>query len=270
MSAALIAAVLALCACQASPGPVPLPSAAPGWIPALPATNEALSRVLVAAARGGMQSAWTPDGDERFRGYLATLAWRGPSSHPELYPSTDDLLAFLVDAHIAWALALGHAATLAGRDVASLREQPFVVDGRTSSLRLLSEEIAWRAASEPRLALVLNAGWRGGPPLPAVAIEGRSLAWQLAMQADRCGRLAGFWQVDTASKRLSVSAFTELMWGLPASQPARARRLLDLVPPPAELRVRIVAACGASLQRCAIALSPVDTGRMFTPERPHR
>ena len=193
------------------------------------------------------------------------LAQRGPLSRPELFPSNDDLLAYLVDAHIAWAVALSHSRRLARMEVVRLREEPIVVDGRPSSLHLLAEELSWRAPSEPRLALFLNAGWRGGPPLPASAVEGRSLDWQMTLQAERCGRTNGFWALDAPAKRLAVSQYTELMWGLPRSQPARVRRLLDLVPPPAALRDEILAACSSSLQHCSIVLTPVDTGRLFAP-----
>ena len=165
---------------------------------------------------------------------------------------------------MAWALALGHTDRLSKQGVDRLREEPITVDGRTTCLRGLMEEIAWRAPWEPRLALFLNAGWRGGPPFPTSAVEGRSLDWQLSLQAERCGRSSGFWTLDAPGRRIGVSAYTEVMWGLPPAQPARARRLLDLVPPPGTVKEAIFAACGASLQRCAVTLTPVDAARLFT------
>jgi hypothetical protein len=55
------------------------------------------------------------------------------------------------------------------------------------------------------------------------------------------------------------------MWGLPEAPLARARRLLELVPPPAAMRDAVTAACGASLERCTLGVAPIDSGRMFAP-----
>jgi len=253
-----------LSSCHASPRRLPVAAPAPDWVWALPETHEALSAVLAAFPAGEQPRAWSPGRADALRGYLARLARVGPTSRPELFPSNEAVLAYLVDAHVAWALAFGHSGRLTKLGVDGLREQPIAIDGRARSLRGLMEELAWRAPWEPRLALFLNAGWRGGPPLPPCAVEGRSLDWQLTLQAERCGRSSGFWTLDAPAKRLGVSAYTELMWGLPQSQPARARRLLDLVPPPERVREAVLAACGASLQRCVVVLTPFDTGRLFT------
>jgi len=257
--------VLVLVSCHASPGSLPVVAAAPDWVSTLPATHETLSAVLAAFSAEEQSQAWNAARADALRGYLADLARCGPMSRPELFPSNEAALAYLVDAHIARTLALGHAGRLSKLGVDGLRQEPVAIDGRTSSLRGLMEELARRAPWEPRLALFLNAGWRGGPPFPPSAVEGRSLEWQLTLQAERCGKSSGFWTLDAPARRLGVSAYTELMWGLPPAQPARTRRLLDLVPPPDAIREAVFAACGASLQRCVVVLTPVDTGRLFTP-----
>ncbi len=266
----LILAAAALAGCRPSPSPAPPRVGAPFWIPALPATHETLSAVLAGLPSGDPAGAWRPSTDAALRRYLEITARRGPSSHPELFPSGQDALAYLVDAHVAWALALGHDPRLARSDVARLREVPVTVDGASWSLDALAREVARRAPWEPRLALFLNAGWRGGPPFPRTALEGRALAWQLTLQAERCGSAPGFWTLDDAGRRLALAAYADLIWGLPDDRVARTRRLLDLVPPPGPLRDRIVATCGASLQRCAIAVTPTDTARLFTPAGPGR
>lgn len=251
-----------------SPRPlVSLPVAAQAWAPALAATHEPLSAALAAIADSGRESAWHRRCDDVFRDYLATLSRNGPFSRPELFPSGDDVLAYLVDAHVAWTLALARSSDLGGAGVAELRDAPISLDGRTTSLRALAGEIAWRAPWEPRLALFLNPGWRGGPPLPSSALEGRAIDWQLTLQAERCGKAVGFWTLDTTRKQLSVSPYTELMWGLPATQPARARRLLDVVPPPQRLLDAVLTTCGTALQRCTVVLAPMDFGRLFMPEK---
>ncbi len=260
--------LVAAAACRPAPAPPSPLAGAAGWVPALPATHETLSAVLAGLPVADPSAAWPASTDAALRSYLGTVARRGPSSRPELFPAGEDAIAYLVDAHVAWTLALGHAVRLRDASVAHLREEPFTVDGAPASLSSLVREIAQRAPWEPRLALFLNPGWRGGPPLPVAALEGRALEWQLTTHAERCGRTSGFWTLDAAARRLSVPAYTGLMWGLPDAQPARTRRLIDLVPPPRPLREEILATCGASLQHCEIAAAPLDTGRLFAPSAP--
>jgi hypothetical protein len=62
---------------------------------------------------------------------------------------------------------------------------------------------------------------------------------------------------------LKVSAFTDSLWGLPIDQPARVRRLLEIVPPPATLLEAARAACGPSLQRCTVISVGIDEARLF-------
>ncbi len=258
----------ALVACS-QPPPEPrfsLPAAARAWVPALPATHEPLSAALAFVASGASGGAtWSPDRDDAFRAYVATLSLEGPSSHPELFPSSEDVLAYLVDAHLAWTLTLETSRELAGLGVEALRDAPIKVDGRPTSLRALAAEIAARAPWEPRLALFLNPGWRGGPPLPETAVEGRALDWQLSMHASRCGEAPGFWTLDPARKQLGASAYATLMWGLPADEPARTRRLLELVPPPRPVLDAVVRTCGAALQRCTVVQAPMDGARLLAP-----
>jgi len=198
-----------------------------------------------------------------FAGSLAAIANFGPISTPELFPTEAHVLAYLVDAHVAWSIALGEARRFRRLDVAALRRVPFPLDRRTSTLEELAGEVASRAPCEPRLALFLNPGWKGGPPLPSAALEGHSLDWQLAVHAALCGRTPGFWQVDRERRVLKVSAFTDWLWGLPTDQPARARKLLELVPPPARLLEAAQEACGPSLQRCTVISAGIDEARLF-------
>jgi hypothetical protein len=235
----------------------------PAWLPAVPATHDALSGVLGALAGAGPASSTNGVRQEMLAGYLAAIARFGPVSTPELFPSDPSVLAYLVDAHVAWTIALGEARRLRKLDVRALREIPFALDRRTSTLAALEAEIARRAPWEPRLALLLNPGWKGGPPLPSGALEGYSLDWQLALHAGLCGSTRGFWDLDRERKVLKVSAFTGFMWGLPQEEPARVRKLLELVPPPEPLREAVRATCGPSLQRCTVAVSALDQGRFF-------
>jgi hypothetical protein len=220
-------------------------------------------------AAAGPRSGWDGVRQEVFIGYLVALAHHGPISTPELFPSEAHVLAYLVNAHAAWTIALGEARKLRKLGVGALREVPFPLDGRTSTLATLAGEVARYAPREPRLALFLNPGWQDGSPLPTSALEGHSLDWQLASHAELCGRTPGFWNLDRERRVVSVSAFTDFMWGLPAGQPARMRQLLELMPPPARLRQAIFATCGRSLQRCTTALIGIGEARLFEPVPRH-
>jgi hypothetical protein len=229
----------------------------------VPATHDALSGVLGALAGAGPRSRRDGVRQDMFAGSLVAMAQCGPVSTPELFPTESHVLAYLVDAHVAWSIALGEARRFRRLGVAALRRVPFPLDRRTSTLEGLAGEIARRAPWEPRLALFLNPGWKGGPPLPSTALEGHSLDWQLAVHAALCGRTPGFWEVDRERRVLKVSAFTDSLWGLPTDQPARASKLLELVPPPARLLEAAQAACGPSLQRCTVISIGIDEARLF-------
>ena len=263
VSLALLAAVLAP-ACSAPPASsVPLPLTPEWWVPALPMSHAPLSALLGAAPAAAAR--WGPAHQAAVESYLATLARGGPQTDPELFPAPAYVLAYLVDAHVGWTLALGHAPALAGRDVAGLQRVPFTLGGAPMTLERLVGEIWLRSPLEPRIRLLLNPGWRGGPELPGCAVEGHSLDWQIAEQAARCGRTPGFWAFDPPSRQVRLSAFSSLLWGLPDAPQARARRLLDLVPPQPELRTAILSSCGSALQHCSVVLVPFDQSRRWTP-----
>lgn len=229
-------------------------------LPQAPFTHAPLSRVLETAGRTG-GSPLPPEIRRELDAYLATLAERNPFSEPSLYPSEAYVLAAFANLHVAWAVALAEKGDLKSSDVAGLRSTPFPFNGRTWTLFALEQFLLQRAASEPRLVLFLNPGWAGGPPLPRTALEGHSFAWQIADHASRCGSLPGFWQFDAARRQVRVNAYANLLPGLPPEPAARARRLLDLVPPAPAVRNEVLATCGEALQRCAVEAVPFDERR---------
>jgi len=230
------------------------------WSPLPPVTHHDLTSVLVQIPPR-VTSALPARPSSLLDQYLAIAAARGPSTRPELFPSDQDVLAYLINAHIAWALKLDAASEPLDTAVADPRAITFPLDGGLWSLARLTNEILARAPAEPRIVLFLNPGFRGGPPLPPAAVEGYSLAWQIAVQGQICGSTPGFWALESGKPELRLTGFTRFMPGLPTDQRARARILLDLVPPPTELRDRIFARCGPTLQQCAVTLAPVDTNR---------
>jgi hypothetical protein len=251
---------------QTAPSPMPTfpqPPASELTLPSAPPTDPQLSSALEAIVKAGPPQSWNQQRRDLFRGYLATLAACGPASRPELFLSPQYVLAYLVNAHVAWTIALASAPEFAKLNLAAVRELPITVDGTTTSLRGLTDEIARRAPFEPRLGLFLNPGWRGVPPLPETALVGHTFDWQLADHAKLVGRTPGFWELDPGRKVLKVSSFASLMWGLPDARPARIRKVFELVPPPDKLRWDILAYCGISLSGCSVSFLPIDEARLW-------
>lgn len=265
-----LAVALALAPTGADAGDLPLHILPPAaWSSAVPLAHGDLSRVLEhwSLDPAGLSPDAGTTAAEYLLHYLSQLASVGPGQRPELFPSEQHVLAYLVDAHIAWALAFASNPRTARLDTAALRDRPFTLGQQTWTLSTLSAEVLRRAPLEPRLALFLNPGIADGPPLPLAPLEGHSLEWQLAEHAGRCGRSPGFWQLDAAAGTVHLSGFAAYLPGLPQPPAARARRLLELVPPPAELGREILARCGRALQRCTVTVGPINLTR-WAPRHP--
>jgi hypothetical protein len=243
----------------------PLPLPATWLVPARPLAHTPLSEVLAFVGQ-------LPPGqplDRRHRDilneYLAVLAQIDPRWHPELFVGHEQLLAHYVNAHLAWSVALSLTPELANTEVNELTNVEFPFGGGHATLNQLRARIEELAVAEPRVGLLLNPGWRGGPEYPIAALEGHSLAFQLAEYAARCGRTADLWHLDADRRELRASAFLASLVGLSGPPTARARRALDLVSPDPALRASILSTCSNSLQRCSLALVPIDIERRWRP-----
>ncbi|HPC83067.1 MAG TPA: hypothetical protein P5234_06990 [Thermoanaerobaculaceae bacterium] len=260
--AAVAALVLGAVGCHRTPTQaVRLPLNAPWWQPAVPLTHSTFSAVLA----GGFPLPGQ-DLDERrlgyLKAYLAVLADGGPDSTPEMFPDRAHVIAYYLNAHMAWAHALGSAPGLRGRSVSALLAEPIRLDRQATTLADIASRARAEATGEPRVELFLNPGWRGGPRLPPSAVEGYSLGWQLAEHGRRCGQAAGFWELDPAAREVRVSALVAEMRWMPEEPRSRARRALDLVPSDDALRGSILVTCGEQLQRCSVRFVPVDRTRV--------
>ncbi|HPW56469.1 MAG: hypothetical protein KA072_12530 [Thermoanaerobaculaceae bacterium] len=254
--------VLAASACRREPTrTVRMPLNPPWWQPAVPLVHSAFSAVLA----GGFPLPGE-DLDVRrlgyLRAYLAVLADGGPESTPELFSDQAHVIAYYLNAHMAWAHALGSAPALRGRPVDALLAEPIRVDRKLTTLAELAAKVRAEATGEPRVELFLNPGWRGGPRLPPSALEGYSLSWQLAAQAQRCGQAAGFWELHGEAHEVRLSALVADMRWMPVDPRLRTRRALDVVPPPPALGTAILSLCGEQLQRCSVRFIPIDRSRV--------
>jgi hypothetical protein len=93
---------------------------------------------------------------------LGDLAVGGPFAEPGRFPTDEDALAWLVNAHVAWVIALHNAPVLAAREVEGLRSVPFPLAGSRWTLARLEREVLARPAGQTHP--VPQPGFAGGPP----------------------------------------------------------------------------------------------------------
>ncbi len=244
---ALLIALSIACDPLAPHNPIRLDPAPPS-LPPGPFSHAQLAWALAAGTDEGSR----PEASRRFRSYLATIATVGPRSRPDLFPGSEDVLAYLVNAHLAWATELDAAPQLAGVGTNLRRRVRFPLDGEPTSLASLEREIGRRAPHDPRLGLWLDTGVTGRPPRPPAPLEAHAYGFLVDLQARRCGAEPGTWGFDAAGRRLTVASWATGLAGLPDDPVRRARRLLDVVPPPPGLRLQILEVCGNGLQICRI------------------
>lgn len=245
--AALLISLSIACGPLAPGNPIRLPDV----VSPLPPGPFAHTELSWALAAGGDRAS-RPEASRRFRSYLAVIATVGPRSRPDLFPTADDAIAYLVNAHLAWATELEAAPQLAGVGAAARRRIRIPLDGESTSLAVLEREIGRRARRDPRLGLWLATGPAPHPPRPPVPLEAYAFGYLLDLQARRCGGEPGTWGFDAAGRRLAVAGYAARLQGLPSDPARRARRLLDVLPPPPALRQQILDVCGNMLQRCRI------------------
>src|SRR5664279_2801459 len=126
--------------------------------------------------------------------YLAEIARVSPDSHPHLFPTEPDRLAYWINAHNACALR----GVLRFNRPASLKEiahkfdseTTYVVGGRNLSLNAMTL-IAYRRFTDARVHFALVKARRGGPPLQKEPWEAADLDARLEARVE-IGGLPGF------------------------------------------------------------------------------
>jgi hypothetical protein len=128
-----------------------------------------LGRLLEKAVTDGLVDYAAVSVDEAvLEDYLAEVARVSPDSHPHLFPTEPDRLAYWINAHNACALR----GVLRFNRPASLKEiarkfdsdTAYVVGGRNLSLNAMTT-IAYRRFTDARVHFALVKARRGGPPL---------------------------------------------------------------------------------------------------------
>ena len=145
--------------------------------------------------------------------YLAEVARVSPDSHPHLFPTEPDRLAFWINAHNACALRgvlrFNRPANL--KDIAHRfdSETTYVVGGKNLSLNAMTA-IAYKRFTDARIHFALVKARRGGPPLAKEPWEAADLDTRLE-----------------AAGRAFVADPHNVDWKPPALQAGLSRILLD-------------------------------------------
>jgi hypothetical protein len=173
-----------------------------------------LGRLLEKVVTDGLVDYAAVSVDERMlEEYLAEIARVSPESHPHLFPTEPDRLAFWINAHNACALRgvlrFNRPGNLKGLAHRFDSETTYVVGGKNLSLNAMTS-LAYRRFTDARIHFALVKARRGGPPLAKEAWD----AGDLDARLDEAGRafLADPHNVD---------------WKPPALRAGLSRILLD-------------------------------------------
>lgn len=141
--------------------------------------------------------------------YLAEVARVSPDSHPPLFPSDDDRLAYWLNAHNACALKnVIHWNRPAKLNDISHRfdsETKFIVGAKPMSLNDISNGVIRKRYKDPRVHAALVKARRGGPPLSKAVFTGASVEQLLeaSMKAFVMDERAVQWTPPSTEVRLS-------------------------------------------------------------------
>jgi hypothetical protein len=119
--------------------------------------------------------------------YLWAVSEHSPHSHPELFPSEADKLAYWINAYNAYVLyAVTERPTM--RSVNDDKTDFFyfteyTLGGASMSLYALENDVVRKEHAEPRIHFALNCASGGCPELPAEAFLPATLEAQLAREA---------------------------------------------------------------------------------------
>src|SRR5450830_807475 len=173
-----------------------------------------LGRVLEKAVTDGLVDYAAVSIDEPLLElYLAEVARVSPDSHPHLFPTEPDRLAYWINAHNACALrgVLRFNRPANFKEIAHRfdSETTYVVGGKNLSLNAMTS-IAYKRFTDARVQFALVKARRGGPPLPKEPWE----------PADLDARLEAAARVFLADPR-------NVDWKAPALKVGLSRILLD-------------------------------------------
>jgi hypothetical protein len=180
--------------------------------------------------------------------YLAAVAARSPDSHPELFPTEADRLAYWLNGYNAWVLraVIEYYPIESVRDVPKPRAlllgglarffvgQKVTLGGDRMSLYHLENGIVRERFAEPRIHFALNCASRSCPRLPTEAFDAMSLERQLGLETRRFIGEARNVRVDSSAREVWLSAIfdwyeSDFTSWLAGAHPERPATLLSYV-----------------------------------------
>ncbi len=208
---ALIAVVAALAGCtQVRPTPGPTPPVGTTF------PHEALGRVLAefADSDGRLAYAELKRRPDDLEAYYRLAAAYSPDSHPDLFPTEADRLAYWLNAYNAAAIkiVLDHYPVESVRDVGLLPLAGFfyfrrpIFGGRAVSLYRLENDIVRPRFGDPRVHFALNCASRGCPRLPREPFDPARLNEQLDREARRFMAEERNLQIDHEARTVTLSS----------------------------------------------------------------
>jgi hypothetical protein len=135
---------------------------------------------------------------ERLNQYLGQLEAVSPDSHPAYFPTTDDRLAYWINAHNALALRLvlnRYPSETLADERAFQNETRHRIGHQPVSLALIKQKVAEANSRYPMIILTLTDYTLDSPPLSTQAYQGATLRKQVAAVAQSAmsnGRLIQF------------------------------------------------------------------------------
>ncbi len=145
--------------------------------------------------------------------YLALVNEISPETHPHLFPSRNDRLAYYINAYNALVfkgvLALGPDATtvwgMTGIGYGFFVQQKVIVGGQRMNLRSLENKIIRREFEDPRIHAAVNCASISCPRLPQEAFDAEQLDQQLDSAMTEFVNDERHCRVDPASGTVSLS-----------------------------------------------------------------
>ena len=152
--------------------------------------------------------------------YIRWLMETSPDSHPRLFPSSSDQLAYWINAYNAWVIrkVLDHYPIASVKDVhpswlffvpkvaGFFVFETITLGGKETNLRALENEIIRERFADPRVHFALNCASRGCPKLPNRAFTAAGLDAELARETKRFLTDPARVRIDTHARRLFVSS----------------------------------------------------------------
>ncbi len=142
--------------------------------------------------------------------FVAELGAVSPDSHPQLFPTDDDRLAYWLNAYNAFTLHAIMAeypitSVWKTRDGQFFQRRRHRAGGRAVSLDDIEHQILRGHFAEPRIHFAINCGSNGCPALRPAAFEGAGLQETLRAATEQF--LANEWncRVDHAARRIFIS-----------------------------------------------------------------